>query len=112
MIRRPPRSTLFPYTTLFRSLWRFGPTELRVLLAVGNLAMFRWAWVIHGRYRLFDIGGAIGLAGMLLMLGGGSPEENGYLYRGERNLIKGCGGAGGPARPALAKSEGPRPTKR
>src|SRR3989449_8520895 len=24
MIRRPPRSTLFPYTTLFRSLWSFG----------------------------------------------------------------------------------------
>src|SRR5256885_12928573 len=25
MIRRPPRSTLFPYTTLFRSLMRRGP---------------------------------------------------------------------------------------
>src|SRR3712207_8099148 len=25
MIRRPPRSTLFPYTTLFRSLARFDP---------------------------------------------------------------------------------------
>src|SRR5258707_11241599 len=24
MIRRPPRSTLFPYTTLFRSAWRCG----------------------------------------------------------------------------------------
>src|SRR2546421_9743622 len=24
MIRRPPRSTLFPYTTLFRSLFRLG----------------------------------------------------------------------------------------
>src|SRR2546427_8026970 len=24
MIRRPPRSTLFPYTTLFRSLFVFG----------------------------------------------------------------------------------------
>src|SRR5947199_5509713 len=24
MIRRPPRSTLFPYTTLFRSAGRFG----------------------------------------------------------------------------------------
>src|SRR5256885_5170203 len=24
MIRRPPRSTLFPYTTLFRSLWFLG----------------------------------------------------------------------------------------
>src|SRR5258708_12114925 len=25
MIRRPPRSTLFPYTTLFRSNYRTGP---------------------------------------------------------------------------------------
>src|SRR2546430_9255500 len=25
MIRRPPRSTLFPYTTLFRSPWRLAP---------------------------------------------------------------------------------------
>src|SRR3712207_8637613 len=25
MIRRPPRSTLFPYTTLFRSYGLFGP---------------------------------------------------------------------------------------
>src|SRR2546426_5791417 len=25
MIRRPPRSTLFPYTTLFRSQYRGGP---------------------------------------------------------------------------------------
>src|SRR2546429_2695609 len=24
MIRRPPRSTLFPYTTLFRSVWDFA----------------------------------------------------------------------------------------
>src|SRR2546430_9809672 len=24
MIRRPPRSTLFPYTTLFRSVWAAG----------------------------------------------------------------------------------------
>src|SRR2546422_7656176 len=28
MIRRPPRSTLFPYTTLFRSICRF-PTRRR-----------------------------------------------------------------------------------
>src|SRR3712207_7077540 len=30
MIRRPPRSTLFPYTTLFRSLFDGGPPEARV----------------------------------------------------------------------------------
>src|SRR5690349_23975991 len=31
MIRRPPRSTLFPYTTLFRSTWRAlpRPADLR-----------------------------------------------------------------------------------
>src|SRR5258705_1850753 len=34
MIRRPPRSTLFPYTTLFRSLLR--PEELPELRAPRN----------------------------------------------------------------------------
>src|SRR5256885_12688604 len=29
MIRRPPRSTLFPYTTLFRSVGDFRPIRLR-----------------------------------------------------------------------------------
>src|SRR5256885_13002853 len=31
MIRRPPRSTLFPYTTLFRSLTGEGPSPWQVL---------------------------------------------------------------------------------
>src|SRR5258707_10775559 len=43
MIRRPPRSTLFPYTTLFRSVPWFAPTplntgepqpELRMVIAI------------------------------------------------------------------------------
>src|SRR5438132_6643676 len=40
MIRRPPRSTLFPYTTLFRSLVRPGeePGDRRASPAVGNPA--------------------------------------------------------------------------
>src|SRR2546426_1875667 len=29
MIRRPPRSTLFPYTTLFRSDWRIGRVRVQ-----------------------------------------------------------------------------------
>src|SRR3712207_7554902 len=33
MIRRPPRSTLFPYTTLFRSTGGFQPGNLIVLAA-------------------------------------------------------------------------------
>src|SRR3712207_8306084 len=39
MIRRPPRSTLFPYTTLFRSpLWLFNSTY--VAFAVTFLQLF------------------------------------------------------------------------
>src|SRR3712207_7437343 len=30
MIRRPPRSTLFPYTTLFRSLGYTGPCRVQL----------------------------------------------------------------------------------
>src|SRR3712207_9400173 len=40
MIRRPPRSTLFPYTTLFRSAWPFGD---RGWLLLGWLALAGWA---------------------------------------------------------------------
>jgi phosphatidylglycerophosphate synthase len=66
------------------SFWNFGPTELRLLLAVGNLALLRWPVVLHHRYRLFDIGGAIGLAGMALMVIF-FTMKNGYrLYREER----------------------------
>ena len=66
------------------SMWHFVPTELRVLLIVGNLALFKWSWVIHGRYRLFDIGGAIGLAGMVLMLFVVTLKNTIRLYREER----------------------------
>src|SRR5260370_23223498 len=35
MIRRPPRSTLFPYTTLFRSLFALGHRRLRIVARSG-----------------------------------------------------------------------------
>jgi archaetidylinositol phosphate synthase len=66
------------------SFWHFGPTELRVLLAAGNLVVFRWTLMIHGRYQLFDIGGAIGLAVMLLMLVVCTLKNTLRLYREER----------------------------
>src|SRR3989442_8356725 len=50
MIRRPPRSTLFPYTTLFRSTWD----------AIGELdpqtrhAMNEGAWDPQARLRDMD----------------------------------------------------------
>src|SRR5256885_11583211 len=38
MIRRPPRSTLFPYTTLFRSFSDQGPAEVGAHLKHQRLA--------------------------------------------------------------------------
>ena len=66
------------------SFWRFGPTELRILLVIGSLALFRWAWVIHGHFRLFDVGGVIGLVGMALMLIAVTLKNTARLYREER----------------------------
>src|SRR3712207_8015041 len=49
MIRRPPRSTLFPYTTLFRSIaeWLAPKPELGVLIApnfgIGAVLLMKFA---------------------------------------------------------------------
>ncbi len=68
------------------SLWRFGPTELRILLAIGNLALLRNPIVHflgHGPYRLFDVGGAVGLIGMAVMLVWVTVKNTQRLYREE-----------------------------
>ena len=65
------------------AFWSFGPTELRILLAVGNLALFRWPTVLHAHYRLFDVGGTIGLVGMLLMVIFFTAKNTYRLYQEE-----------------------------
>src|SRR5260370_36517429 len=49
MIRRPPRSTLFPYTTLFRTM----PKELD-LSAVENCVCFNLRWVTRAVTQFYD----------------------------------------------------------
>ena len=66
------------------SFWSFGPTELRILLVAGNVALFRWPMVLHGRYRLFDFGGAIGIVGMAAMLLSFTAKNIARLYDEER----------------------------
>src|SRR5256886_12844616 len=71
MIRRPPRSTLFPYTTLFRSL---GIGALAMLVAVttgvvvGGVAGYFRRWVDATLMRLVGVRLALPRVFMLLMV--------------------------------------------
>jgi archaetidylinositol phosphate synthase len=68
------------------SFWSFGPTELRLLLSIGNIVLFFLPVVkLFGReFLLFDVGGAIGIAGMALMLIWSAIRHTRMLYRTER----------------------------
>ena len=66
------------------SFCSFGPTEVRLLLAVGDLALLRWPVVLRGRYRLFDLGGGIALMGMAAMLLFFTARNIRQLYREEK----------------------------
>jgi len=72
--------------TFHLSIWKFSPTELRVLLAVGNIALLYRPIVriAGGQYRLFDVGGFIGIVGMALMLLAAVVKHTAFLYRAER----------------------------
>jgi archaetidylinositol phosphate synthase len=68
------------------SFWKFSPTELRLLLMVGNLALMRWPMgrLFGYQYPLFDIGGVVGFIGMSLMLIWAIARHTAALYRAER----------------------------
>ena len=66
------------------SFWCLGPTELRMLLAVGNVALLYHPVVLGGRYRLFDVGGTIAIAGMTFILLFTTARNTCRLYHEER----------------------------
>jgi phosphatidylglycerophosphate synthase len=63
-----------------------GPTELRILLAIGTLQLMRTDVVgLFGhRWLLFDVGGAVGIAGFLLTFAWSAVANGVALYREER----------------------------
>src|SRR3712207_9034527 len=70
MIRRPPRSTLFPYTTLFRSQHGL-PISAFLLLTMAYSVLFTWIYLHTGGSVLLAtlFHGAINLSQGLLLDG-------------------------------------------
>lgn len=68
------------------SYWKFGPTEIRILLAAGNLALLQHSVIkLAGQhFRLLDLGGVIAIAGMTVMLLASIFRHTRRLYREER----------------------------
>lgn len=62
-----------------------GPTEIRILLIIGNLALLRspYAVLFGHRLLLFDVGGAIAAVSMLGMVVMVSVRHTAQLYREE-----------------------------
>src|SRR5260370_28203112 len=54
MIRRPPRSTLFPYTTLFRSLKKIRTLEIKTKGLVETVFAGNYHSVFKGRGMNFE----------------------------------------------------------
>jgi phosphatidylglycerophosphate synthase len=67
------------------SFAKFGPTEIRILLALGNVALWFHAdaRVFGSSYRLFDLGGIIAIVGMSIMLIASTIVNTVKLYRAE-----------------------------
>jgi phosphatidylglycerophosphate synthase len=95
------QSYLATYTlgTFQLSFWKFSPTELRVLLMAGNIALLArgpMARLAGRSFLLFDIGGVAGIVGMTAMLIVSSIRTTRTLYRLEP-LDKPSGPEGGRA---------------
>src|SRR2546430_13133003 len=95
MIRRPPRSTLFPYTTLFRSQKRrapayfeYRPAPLRVTQEAESLGLAAYHTAPSVELVLNDFGAisvsyAVPIAGPLA----GRSEEHTSELQSQSNLV-------------------------
>jgi phosphatidylglycerophosphate synthase len=68
------------------SQWKMGPTEMRLLLMIGNVFLIYHphAHVFHKVYLLYDVGGVVAIIGMIFILVVLSIQNTHTLYNLER----------------------------
>ena len=66
------------------SQWKMGPTEMRLLLMIGNVFLIYHPRAYHRRYLLYDLGGVIAIIGMAFILVVLSIQHTHALYKLER----------------------------
>ena len=67
------------------SFWKFGPTELRILLALGTFRLMHSDFVTMAgsTYRLFDIGGVLAIVGLVITFVISAVANTRKLYAAE-----------------------------
>jgi phosphatidylglycerophosphate synthase len=67
------------------SYWKMGPTELRILIAIGTLQLLRSPYVkmLGGQYLLFDIGALVAIGGLLVTFIAAAVSHTRTLYKAE-----------------------------
>jgi hypothetical protein len=67
------------------SFWGVGPTELRLVLAAGTVALLSdpSVQILGQHYRLFDVGGAVATIGIAITLLLSVMRNTQLLYRAE-----------------------------
>jgi hypothetical protein len=70
--------------TFHLSFWKFSPTEMRILLAVGNAVAFFRPYALGGRFLFFDVAGAIAIFSMAVVLVVSVARNTRALYLAER----------------------------
>lgn len=68
------------------SYGKFGPTEMRIALCIGNVALLYrpWVHILGHPVRLFDVGGVIGAVVLLGIMVASAIRHTAQLYREER----------------------------
>lgn len=79
--------TTYTIGSFHLSYFNLGPTEMRIILAAGNIALYvrgPWSHLAGHKFLLFDVGAVIAISGMGIVFLYAAIKHTMQLYREER----------------------------